>query len=144
MDIADLIKRLGTQTAMTRELYKKYKASKDTEEAMRYELMDALTNSGMRSAKTEEFTASIAKRPSVVVTHEQSVLEWLKEAPDIETDQYIGLRTANFKALAMSLLKGTGEVIPGTEVVENESITIKANKKEVVDESGLRNTTVQA
>lgn len=127
--VSELVTKLGAMSTESRALYKRYKELKEVEDVLRFELTQALHETGLLTAKTPEFTASIAKRPSVMVVHEQSVLDWLRETPDIETDQYIGLKTTNFKTLAMSLLKGTGEIIPGTELVETESITIKANKK---------------
>lgn len=129
MTIAELLKELGENKKASAEVYKTYKAMKDDEELLKAELMDKLHEVSLKSAKGSAFTASIVPRVSIIVKHEQSVLEWLKEAPDIEADAYIGLKTTAFKQFAEGLLKKTGELIDGTDVVTNESISIKANKE---------------
>lgn len=129
LTVSELVSVLGEISTESKELYKQYKILKEQEDEIRFELTHKLKESGLLSAKTDAFTASIAKKPTVTVTHEQSVLDWIKETPDVESDQYIGLKLTPFKTLAMSILKGTGEIIPGTELIETESLSIRANKK---------------
>ncbi len=128
MTVSDLVNELGKLSSQNKQLYKTYKEQKENEDSLRAELVAKLEETGLKSAKTNDFMASIAQRTDIRVTHEQSVLDWLKEAPDIETDQYIGLKTTNFKVLAKEVRKQTGEIIPGTEVVLSESLSIKGVK----------------
>jgi hypothetical protein len=126
-DINKLVNKLGELGKQSQYYYEEYKKTEEKKQELRKVLMDTLQAAGLRSAKTDTFTASMSARPSIQVSHEQSVLEWLREAPDIEADAYIGLKKAEFKSLAMTLLKQTGEVIPGTELITNESISVRKN-----------------
>lgn len=128
-DVSALVDELGQLGQASKELYGQYKAVEEQKAEVRAALTEALQMTGLRSAKTSAFTASIAVKPSIQITHEQSVIDWLKESPNIETDQYIGLKKTEFKTLATALLKDTGEVIPGTEVLQQETLSVRANKK---------------
>lgn len=128
MSISELIAKLGENKKQAANLYKSYKQLKEVEEVLKDELMLRLRENGLKSAKGEEYSASISERSDVVVTHEQSVIDWLRETPDVEEDAYIGLKTTNFKQFARQILKDTGEIIPGTDVVSADSISIKENK----------------
>jgi hypothetical protein len=126
--INQLIDKLGELGKQSAYYYGEYKKTEETKAAVKAELIQTLQAMDLRSAKTETFTASIASKPSIQVTHEQSVIDWLNETPEIETDAYIGLKKTEFKSLAMTLLKQTGEQIPGTELVTTESISVRRNK----------------
>lgn len=129
MSLSELVAALGEARTASSNAYEGYKELKGNEDQLRYELELKLHEMGLKSAKGEDFTASVVEKPTVVVKHEQSVIDWLKNTPDIESDRYIGLKTTEFQSLAKSMLKGTGEVIPGTEVEVRESLAIRANKK---------------
>lgn len=129
MPLSDLVAALGHARAATTSCYEAYKEVKGIEDQLRYELENMLTAMGLKSAKGADFTASIIEKPTIVVKREQDVIEWLQSTPDIESDRYIGLKTTEFKSLALSLLKGTGEIIPGTEVEARESLAIRSNTK---------------
>lgn len=125
--LSELIKSLGEARNAARNTYERYKELKGIEDQIRYQLELELKVSGLKTAKGHDFTASIVERPTVVVRNETEVMEWLREAPEVEADQYIGLKKTEFNTLANSVLKGTGEVIPGTEIEVRESLAIKAN-----------------
>lgn len=129
MDISGLIAHLGLNKKLQAEAYKSYKQLKEAEEGLKLELTNKLQEAGLKSAKGEKYSAIITARSDIVITHEQSVIDWLKESPNIEEDAYMGLRLANFKVLANQVLKQTGEVIPGTDRVTKESLSIKENKE---------------
>lgn len=129
MTISELIEQLGVNKTLANETYTAYKKLKDAEEALKMQLHSKLLETGLKSAKGDKYTASITEKPSIVINHEQSILDWLKESPDVEVDAYIGLKATPFKSLAMQVLKETGEVIPGTELQTTESLSIRANKK---------------
>lgn len=128
MSVSALIEAIGELKSASNETYKAYKEMKNTEEELKAQLAEELHMVGLKSAKGEKYSASISSRLDITVTHEHSVIEWLENTPDVESDAYIGLKLTNFKTLAMKVLKDTGEIIPGTETVSKESITIKENK----------------
>lgn len=128
MSVSELVDELGTLSRKGKDLYKEYKAIKEQEDVLRQQLSDELKATGLKSAKTSRFIASMAQRTDIIINHEQSVLEWLREEPNVEEDFYIGLKLTPFKTLAREVLKKTGEVIPGTETTINESLTIKGTK----------------
>jgi hypothetical protein len=129
MSLSELVAALGEARTASSNAYEGYKEIKGHEDQLRYELELKLHDMGLKSAKGEDFTASIVEKPTIVVKHEQSVIDWLKNTPDVEPDRYIGLKTTEFQSLAKSMLKGTGEVIPGTEVEVRESLAIRSNTK---------------
>lgn len=129
MTISELIEQLGINKNLANETYTAYKKLKEAEEVLKAELYAKLTETGLKSAKGGKYTASITEKPSIVINHEQSILDWLKESPNVEADAYIGLKATPFKSLAMQVLKETGEIVPGTELQTTESLSIRANKK---------------
>lgn len=128
MQISELIEQIGVNKKRQAEAYKTYKDLKEIEEIWKAELMAELDKSGLKSAKGEKYMASISSRSDVIVTSESDVVEWLKNDPNVEEDAYIGLKVSTFKPLANEVLKKTGEIIPGTERVIKDSLTIKENK----------------
>lgn len=127
--VSELVDQLGVLGQQSKAAYEAYKAIEDKKTYLRAQLTAELAEAGLKSAKTDIYTASIVTKPSIVINHEQSVLDWLRETPDVDTDVYIGLKKTEFKTLAMAMLKETGEVIPGTDIVEAATISIRANKK---------------
>ena len=129
MSLSELIDALGKAKIASNNAYEAYKELKGIEDEIRYELEATLNASGLRSVKGSTYTASIAQKPTIVIQQEQLIIEWLKGAPNIEYDHYIGLKATEFKKLAEVLLKDTGEVIPGTDVEIRESLSIRSNVK---------------
>ena len=129
MTIAELLEVLGHVRSAGVDAYKGYKLIKEEEEDLKAELLEKLSEAGLKSAKGDKFQATITSRPIIEITHEQSVLNWLNETPDIESDAYIGLKKIEFKSLALQILKDTGEIVPGTELSNQEILTIRSNKK---------------
>ena len=128
-DLNIMINALGELSQAARSAYDAWQEIKQQQDALKADLMQMLQSSDMRSAKTAKYTASISSRPNIVVVNEQKVINWLKEAPGVEADHYLGLKKAEFKSLASSLLKETGEVIDGTDLERTESISVRSNKK---------------
>lgn len=125
--IADLIERLGEVKAKRAGLYKEYKGLEEDENALRHELQDLLVSTGLKSAKGSRYSASLTEKPQIVINSETEVLDWLDNTPNIEKDFYVGLKKTEFKTLASTMLKETGEVIPGTDVLIQETLSIRAN-----------------
>lgn len=129
MSPSELIAALGAAKQKASNAYMAYKQLKNAEDALRYELELKLKAEGLKSAKGKDFTASIVEKPTVIIKDEAAVIGWLREAPNIEADLYIGLKSTEFNSLAQSMLKGTGELIEGTAVEVKESLSIRANAK---------------
>lgn len=125
MELQELIDLYGSQKAQANKLYSDYKNLMIIVEETRQLLQIKLQETGLKSAKSANFGVSIATKPSILVQSEQSVIEWLKNTPNIEYDQYIGLKLTPFKSLALEVLKQTGEIITGTELEMKDSLTIR-------------------
>lgn len=128
MDLSEVINQYGQAKKQANQIYTEYKKQMILVESLRFQLQEKLNDVGLRSAKSADFGVSIVSKPIINVTNEQSVVEWLKTTPNIEYDQYIGLKLTPFKSMALEYLKQTGEVINGTEFETKETISIKANK----------------
>lgn len=129
LSLSELVMALGEARAASSAAYDGYKELKTSEDNLRFELEQKLKETGLKSVKGATYNAVITETPKIVIRHEQSVIDWLQNTPDIETDQYIGLKATEFQALAKSMLKDTGELVPGTEVEMRESLAIRSNKK---------------
>lgn len=129
MTIPELMEKLGSARRASKDVYDAYKAAKELEDGLRAELDTKLRSEGLRSAKNDDYIASITSKPLVKITDERAAINWLERQPDIETDLYIGLKKAAFDGLVKAALKTDGEVVPGTELENNEYLTIKEVKK---------------
>lgn len=128
MQISKLLDKLGENKKLQAEKYQAYKELREAEETMKAELLAEMRAAGSLSFKGERYIATISERKDIAITHEHSVMEWLEETPNIETDAYIGLKLNEFKTLAKQVLKETGEIIPGTDLVVKESLSVKGVK----------------
>jgi hypothetical protein len=126
--ISNLIEEIGLSNKKANETYKLYKEQKQAVDELKQQLIAELDKAGLKSAKGKKFQASIAQKLDIEVTHERSVIDWLKSDPNVEEDAYIGLKLTPFKTLAKEVLKKSGEIIPGTETVHKESLIIRGNK----------------
>lgn len=129
LPLSKLIHDLGEARAKAVNAYMIYKDLKEIEDSIRYNLHDELRTIGLQSVKGNEYTASITNKQTVLVTNERLVIDWLNNTPNVESDQYIGLKATEFKSFAQSILKDTGEIIPGTDVQVRESLAIRSNVK---------------
>lgn len=130
--LSKLVTALGKARIKRVIAYEKYTELRNNEALIRTELYAELQTVGLLSAKGEDYTASIVQKPTIVIRHEQTVMNWLRETPNIESDLYIGIKQDAFKGLAQSVLKTTGEIIPGAELEMRENLSIRSNiKKEI-------------
>lgn len=130
MQLSFLLEALGIARQEASAKYIEYKELKTKEDVLRSQLMEELESTGLKSVKGSDFSAHITEKPMITIHSEQAVIEWLRNAPDIESDIYIGIKPTQFQTLAKSLLKGTGEMIDGTQLVTSTSLSIKSNKKD--------------
>lgn len=128
MQISELIEAIGINKKRQSEAYKNYKELKEIEDIWKLELAAMLEEAGAKSFKGEKYSAIVSSKSDIVVTNESEVIEWLKNDPNVEEDVYIGLRLTAFKPLANEVLKKTGEIIPGTDRIIKDSLSIKENK----------------
>lgn len=127
--VAELLRELGDVKQKANTLYAEYKGLKAIEDEMKQELFAALNDSGLKSIKGKDYTASITEKPTVVIKDEAALIEWLQHEPDIEADFYIGVKKDAFGTLANQMLKESGELANGTDVVMRESLAIRSNPK---------------
>ncbi len=127
MTISELIEEIGQTKDLSNKTYSLYKAYKDKEDLLKEELSAKLEEAGLKSAKGKDYSASITSKSEVVITNEQDVIEWLRNEPDIEVDQYIGLKLIPLKGLVNYRLKEHGEIVPGSDRVIKDSLAIKRN-----------------
>lgn len=124
----DALKKLKQASDLSKKAYQAYQEAKEIEDKIRQEVKEQMLSTGLMSAKTKDLTVSIVSKPTIEIRHEQSALEWLKEEPNLETDQFIGLKTSEFKKLALHRLKETGEIVNGCDVVMMETLSIRSSK----------------
>ena len=130
MSLPELMAKLGQARKARQDAYEAYQMHKMIEDDRRGELEMKLRSEGLRSARNDEYSVAITARPTIQITNEAVVMDWLRHQPDIEPDLYIGVKKTQFDTLARIALKATGEIVPGTEVIETEYLSIKANRKE--------------
>lgn len=128
MDISKMIKQLGEVKSEQKLLRQKLDVLKQVEADLKADLQAQLDTLGLKSVKGERYQASMATKSDIVVTHEPSVVEWLKQHPEVEYDAYVHLDKSAFKTLAKQVMKTTGEVIPGSDTVHTQYLSIKENK----------------
>lgn len=129
MTIPEIMTELGRLRSEAESAYEDYRIKKMELDSLKTQLTEELKAIGLKSAKSEKYTASIVQKPTIIVTHEESVIDWLENNPDIEPDLYIGLKKSSFDPLAKNWFSKTGEVIPGTETQVSEYLSIKQNKE---------------
>lgn len=128
MKVNDLIELIGSKRQHLNAMYSEYKDGMVELAELKQQLHEQLIESGLKSAKTDNYGVSIVQKPKIDVRSEQAVKEWLENAPNVESDAYIGLKLTPFKKLATTWFKDTGEMIDGVEYSSEESLTIKSNK----------------
>lgn len=91
--------------------------------------MDEMNKSGLKQIKTDEVTASLAKRPSYEVDEVQ-FRNWVMETPGVEPDIFYDtvLNKKRVVAIADQRLKMDGEILPFITTNETEYISIRSNK----------------
>lgn len=129
MNVSELIEEIGTKRNELNKMYSEYKKGMIELSELKQELQQSLIASGLQSAKSKNYGVAIVPKPKINVVSESAVKEWLENTPDIESDQYIGLKLTPFKQLATIWFKDTGEMIDGVEYATDEAITIRSNKK---------------
>ena len=92
------------------------------------ELMEAMRISKLKAVKTDTSNYSLVTRHDVRIVDERRLIESM---PAHLRDECVRPRvdTAIFKATALSMLKNTGEVLDGSEAIETQFISIRANDR---------------
>lgn len=129
MALTEILKKLSKAKENTQQAYASYAEARDAMELIKDELTAELKSQGLKSAKTDDFVASIVDKTSIQINHEASVIDWLKHQPDLEPDLYIGVKKQAFEPMAKLMLKNTGEVIPGTDIKTSEYLAVRKVKK---------------
>ena len=126
--ITTLIDQIGDLNNEANEHFVAYKDIKERLDVLKMQLSATLNEVGLKSAKTNRYNASIVFKSDILLEDEHTVMDWLKNTPDVEYDTYIGIRKPEFKTLAREWFKGTGEIIPGTATKQTESLSIRKVK----------------
>lgn len=128
-NIPKLIEAYASAKLATKSAYEAAKSTAMVEQEVKQKLDEALVAIGTKTFKTPDgrFTAFYTKRSNVTVIDEARVLEWIAENK-LDASVYIGLKASAFVPVAKEALKTTGEIVPGTAVVESESLSLKENK----------------
>lgn len=128
--LPELMKELGTIRAKKDAIYHEFEQWRGREQELREVIMAELQAAGLKSAKSDDYTASIATKPRIRLRDERAAIDWLQNTPNVEADHYIGIKMTMFEPLALTALKETGEIVPGTELENNEYLSVrKAAKK---------------
>lgn len=127
--LPQLMKELSQARHKTQDAYNAYKDAKVFEDVARASLEAELRAEGLRSAKNDDYIVSIVSRPQVHITDERAAIRWIEENPSLEADLYIGLKKTAFDGLVRLALKSGGELVPGTEIDNNEYLSIKEVKE---------------
>lgn len=122
----ELLNELSECIAGTKHWYSMYTEAKLLEDMKRDELKQYMLSTGALSHRTKDLTVSIVSKPTIEIKHEQSVLNWLKHEPNLEIDQFVGLKLTPFKKYALHKLKETGEQIDGIDVIMQDSLAVRS------------------
>lgn len=128
MDLPQLISAAAEANKKAQEAYEAYATLKSASDVLRQQTIEKLHETGLKSAKNDNYSASISIRPSIMVVDETQVIEWIKKNK-MDLSIYTGLKKTAFDPIAKAALQKTGEIVPGTQIIEKESITIRSNKK---------------
>lgn len=128
MKVEDLIakyyvEKIAYDTAKT--MLDKKKADLDETKS---QIRSTLDEMGLKSAKTDLGTASIAKKRRMILENEAKVIQWLKDEPTIEHDLYVKLDKRGVEPLIKQWSEQTGEIVEGVVYEDSEYLSIKAAK----------------
>lgn len=129
--ISELLNQVGIAKREASEAYEEYKRLKDLEDRYKEELESELDRMGLRSAKTNFFTATMVDSETLVIKDEKQVVQWIKENLKGQEDQYIGVKKPEFNALAKAIVKDTNKTIDGTERVVKKSLRVVIKKEKI-------------
>lgn len=131
MNLSELMADLLVAKHNTKSAYEVYKACKDVENALREELMQLLNDNKLKSAKdaSSGAVATIATKLAIEIKDEEKVIEWIKQQPTLDPKTYIGLIKTKFDGIARTWLQQSGELVPGTELQENDYLSVKEPTK---------------
>lgn len=129
MKTNELVKEIGL-------LNTQYKAAKDHIDIIKGELDDkklkllSIMSAGdIKSQGSSDglYVATRTKKTDVRLVDEAKAIAWLQKQKNIkDKNLFVGLKWANFKPIAKTALKIDGEVVPGIEVTNDYTLSIKA------------------
>jgi len=125
----DLLEALHSAREAKASAYEAYKLIVEGELPIKEAVEWELKKMGLITAKTDNFTVTIASRQNFVINNEKEVIDWINKQEGVQNDLYVGIKKTAFDGLAKSVLINTGEVIAGTEIVKHEYLSLRNNKK---------------
>lgn len=127
MEIKQLLELLAWQKQSYEECKQEYDEAKEKLDITKQLLMDKLAEIGLKSAKNDELTVSIVSKPYFKVLDQTAAMDWLKDEPEVDERVYIKtiVDSKALEGLAKEVLKKTGEIIPGSEFVSSEYMSVR-------------------
>lgn len=113
------------------EAYDIYQQFKFEYDKIRLELLKDMSELGVKSLDQGKYLAVRREEIDVKLVDDKLAIEWVHNHPELEPDFYIGVKWAHLKPIVKTALKRDGEVIPGCELVKNESVSITEKKGKV-------------
>lgn len=138
-----MLKDKAQNLAEARELVNRLKTQLDEAKVLKDNIQQALieemSEQGFKSIKTDTHNFAVVNKKDVRIVDEQALKQHLGRTGMLDSLMVHKVDTVAFKSTANAMLKETGEMFDGTEVVETEYMSIKAQKKpteqELMDEA---------
>lgn len=128
MELRDLLELLARAKHNYAEADRVAKECKQELADLKQLVADALVDTGLKSAKTDDLTVSMVQKPAFKVTDERALINYIDDEPTLDLRSYLRLDLRSVDTLAREALHKNGEVIPGGEIVTSEYLSIKENK----------------
>ena len=136
-NISDIHLMLGRLAKLEQERAEEKKILDDIDAdiaLLRGDILIAMVNNKLKTVKNDYATVMVKPTASVVISDQHKVMDWLKENPDYDLETYLRLDKKMVDPIIKHVLTEDGEVVPGTEIVTAETISISRNKKDKTDE----------
>jgi hypothetical protein len=101
---------------------------KDDIDLLRHDILLAMVDNKLKSLKNDRLQVSVKSVPTVAISDQRAVIEWLDENPDYDPADYIRLDKRMVDPIIKNTLKTDGEVVPGTEITTVETIAVSQLK----------------
>lgn len=109
------------------EAYQKYAEKRDKADALKAALWEQMQKIGVDSVKSTVGTASVRRTQGFQITDMDLVRNWLMDN-GIDETPYIKFNKTGIDSLLATALKKNGELVPGTQLVTTEALSIREAK----------------
>lgn len=126
--IKDLAQDLVQARLKCEELQVALEQAKADKETVQTTLLMTMEKGGLKSLKTDDYTFSAVVKADPRIVDEEALLADLDQRGLKDDVLVTKIDTYKVKSIASGLLKETGEVLNGTEIVESAYMSIRKNK----------------